>query len=327
LSEDVQVNGLLNCYRGVACRYVTVSLAGIKCPGYRKGEDGRDVPEPYADEARFYTEARMLNREVRVALQAVTNNVFLGTVHHPRGNIAELLLKEGMARVVDWSLSVMADGRDQYRAAEAVAKQKRLRVFREYVAPNAAVQGEKQYVAKCVEIVNVETIVVKKADGAYQKLTLASVRQPRARDGEERPKSYYDIPWMYEAREFLRRKLVGHKVNVAIDYVKPASDGYPEKLCATVTIDGVNVAEALVSKGYATVVKYKPGDEMRSSQYDALYSAEQRAIEAKKGVHKDPADWPVMRVVCSSQQPAAQSPLPRALAPCHWLPLTDGAHL
>lgn len=57
-----------------------------------------------------------------------------------------------------------------------------------------------------------------------------------------------------------------------------------------------NVAEALVSKGYATVVKYKPGDEMRSSQYDALYAAEQRAIEGKKGVHKDPADWPQIRI-------------------------------
>lgn len=216
-------------------------MAGIKCPGYRKGEDGRDTPEPYADEARYFTEARLLNRDVRVALQAVTNNVFLGTVHHPRGNIAELLLREGMAHVVDWSLSVMADGRDQYRAAEANAKQGRLRLFREYVAPNSMVQGDKEYTAKCVEIVNVETIVVKKQDGSLQKLTLASIRQPRQKDGEERSKSYYDIPWMYEAREFLRRKLVGHKVHVAIDYVKPATDGYPEKLCATVTIDGVYV--------------------------------------------------------------------------------------
>lgn len=51
-----------------------------------------------------------------------------------------------------------------------------------------------------------------------------------------------------------------------------------------------------MSKGYATVVKYKPGDEMKSSQYDALYAAEQRAVEGKKGLHKDPADWPVNRI-------------------------------
>lgn len=74
-------------------RYITVSLAGIRCPGYRKGEDGNDVPEPFADEAKFFTEARLLNRDVRVALQAVTNNMFLGTIVHPRGNISELLLK------------------------------------------------------------------------------------------------------------------------------------------------------------------------------------------------------------------------------------------
>ena len=58
-----------------------------------------------------------------------------------------------------------------------------------------------------------------------------------------------------------------------------------------------NVAEALVSKGYATVVKYKAGEEHKSSQYDALYAAEQRAIEGKKGMHKDQSEWPQHRIM------------------------------
>lgn len=74
-------------------KYVTVSLAGVKCPTFRKGDDGREVGEPFADEAKFYTEARMLQRDVKVALQAVTNNAFLGTIVHPKGNIAEFLLR------------------------------------------------------------------------------------------------------------------------------------------------------------------------------------------------------------------------------------------
>ena len=39
------------------------------------------------------------------------------------------------------------------------------------------------------------------------------------------------------------------QVNICVDYIKPPSDGYPEKTCATVTIGTINVAEALISKG------------------------------------------------------------------------------
>ena len=49
----------------------------------------------------------------------------------------------------------------------------------------------------------------------------------------------YDIPWMYEAREFLRKKMIGKKVDITVDYVQAAKDGYPEKVCCTVLAGGV----------------------------------------------------------------------------------------
>lgn len=60
---------------------------------------------------------------------------------------------------------------------------------------------------------------------------------------------------MFEAREFLRKKLIGQNVQVTIDYIQPANEEFPEKTCCTVAIGGVNVAEALVSKGLASVVR------------------------------------------------------------------------
>jgi len=33
--------------------------------------------------------------------------LFVGTLVHPNGNISELLLKEGFAKCVDWSLGMM----------------------------------------------------------------------------------------------------------------------------------------------------------------------------------------------------------------------------
>lgn len=54
--------------------------------------------------------------------------------------------------------------------------------------------------------------------------------------GRARPRPLYDVPYMFEAREFLRKKLIGKKVSVVVDYVQPKSDTFPEKTCCTVTI-------------------------------------------------------------------------------------------
>lgn len=44
---------------------------------------------------------------------------------------------------------------------------------------------------------------------------------------------------MYEAREFLRKKVVAKKVNVTVDYIQPAKDNFPEKSCCTVISGGM----------------------------------------------------------------------------------------
>ena len=56
-----------------------------------------------------------------------------------------------------------------------------------------------------------------------------------------------------------------------------------------------NVAEALVSKGYATVIRYRQDDDQRSSHYDLLLAAEMKATKTTKGVH-DKKEAPTHRV-------------------------------
>lgn len=46
-----------------------------------------------------------------------------------------------------------------------------------------------------------------------------------------------------------------------------------------------NVAETLISKGLATVVRYRQDDDQRSSHYDELLAAENQAIKGAKGIH------------------------------------------
>lgn len=286
---------------------VTVMLSGIKCPTFRREADGSETPEPFAAEAKFFTESRLLQRDVQIILESCHNQNILGTILHPNGNITELLLKEGFARCVDWSIAVYTRGAEKLRAAERFAKERRLRMWRDYVAPTANLeQKDKQFVAKVMQVLNADAIVVKLNSGDYKTIHLSSIRPPRlegenTQDKNKKLRPLYDIPYMFEAREFLRKKLIGKKVNVTVDYIRPASPAtetvpaFSERTCATVTIGGINIAEALVSKGLATVIRYRQDDDQRSSHYDELLAAEARAIKNGKGLHSK-KEVPIHRV-------------------------------
>uniref|UniRef100_A0A8C3BCJ6 Staphylococcal nuclease domain-containing protein 1 n=1 Tax=Cairina moschata TaxID=8855 RepID=A0A8C3BCJ6_CAIMO len=269
--------------------------------------DAPEVPEPFAAEAKFFTESRLLQRDVQIVLESCHNQNILGTILHPNGNITELLLKEGFARCVDWSIAVYTRGADKLRAAERFAKERKLRIWRDYVAPTANLdQKDKQFVAKVMQVLNADAIVVKLNSGDHKTIHLSSIRPPRlegdsTQDKNRKLRPLYDIPYMFEAREFLRKKLIGKKVNVTVDYIRPASSAtetvpaFSERTCATVSIGGINIAEALVSKGLATVIRYRQDDDQRSSHYDELLAAEARAIKNGKGLHSK-KEVPIHRV-------------------------------
>uniref|UniRef100_A0A9J7XS31 Staphylococcal nuclease domain-containing protein n=1 Tax=Cyprinus carpio carpio TaxID=630221 RepID=A0A9J7XS31_CYPCA len=257
---------------------VTVMLSGIKCPTFKREADGSETPEPFAAEAKFFTESRLLQRDVQIILESCPNQIILGTILHPNGNITELLLKEGFARCVDWSMAVYTQGAEKLRAAERSAKERKVRIWKDYVAPTANLdQKDRQFVAKVMQVVNADAIVVKLNSGEHKTIHLSSIRPPRL-EGEVR-------------------------VNVTVDYIRAATSAmetggvpaFPERTCATVTIGGINIAEALVSKGLATVIRYRQDDDQRSSHYDELLAAEARAIKNGKGLHSK-KEVPIHRV-------------------------------
>jgi staphylococcal nuclease domain-containing protein 1 len=55
------------------------------------------------------------------------------------------------------------------------------------------------------------------------------------------------------------------------------------------------VAEALISKGLATVIRYRQDDDQRSSKYDLLLAAEERAKKKGVGLHSK-KEAPIHRV-------------------------------
>ncbi|KAB7498565.1 Nuclease domain-containing protein 1 [Armadillidium nasatum] len=239
------------------------------------------------------------------------------------GNIAELLLREGYAKCQTWSMKSVTGGSNKLQEAEKIAMNKKLRVWAGYTPPasqglwfgglkakdgGSLVQKESEFNGKVAEIINGESLIIKKNNGQQKKIFLSSIRQPRSdqpdtrQSASVRNRPLYDTPFLYEAREFLRKKLIGQKVHVSVDYIQPPQNNFPEKVCATVRIGDVNVAQALVSKGLATVVRYRQDDDNRSSCYDELLSAEAKAIKEAVGLHSK-KDIPIHRIQDVSGDP------------------------
>ena len=62
---------------------ITLMLSGISCGGVKRLEDGTEEAAPFAREARYFVESRLLNRDVQVKLEGVDKNGnLLGTVLH-----------------------------------------------------------------------------------------------------------------------------------------------------------------------------------------------------------------------------------------------------
>ncbi|EEB10167.1 nuclease domain-containing protein, putative [Pediculus humanus corporis] len=299
---------------------VTIMLTGIRCPSIKYDSNGQIDPSTpdllLAQEAKFFVEKHLLQRDVEVILESTSNNNFVGTVLVPKRNIAEGLLKEGYAHCVDWSMAFLTFGADKLRAAERYAKENRIRRWKDFQPKTPLLSGkEKEFSGTVVEVINGDALMVKVGNAPPRKIFLSSIRPPReaankAADENKPPahktkvvRPLYDIPWMFEAREFLRKKLIGKKVNVIVDYKQPAVENFPEKTCCTVMIGGTNVAEALISKGFGTVVRYRQNDDQRSSRYDDLLAAEAKASKASRGVFAK-KDIPQHRVNDLSADPA-----------------------
>jgi len=292
--------------------YINLSLAGIAAPRVNTqaktasaaGEGGAAVapkPEAYALESKYFTETRLLHRDVDVVVGGIDKyGTLYGTIIHPKGNISLELVKAGLARVVDYSIDFTArENAMQYRLAERQAKLNQLRIWKGYTPPT--ITGSKEFTATVIEIVSGDMVVVKveggKEEGAERKLSFASLRAPR---GGNVKRGEAGEPWAAEAKEFLRQKLIGRSVVVVVDYEReiPVGERKEKRAYASLYVGKgtkkKSVSEMLVGEGLAVVMRHR--DEERAENYDDLLMAETTAKGGKKGMYSGGAAPPPPRV-------------------------------
>jgi len=311
---------------------VTLFLSGVQCPDVKP--DGES--EPFGREAKFFTEHHILNRDVNIILEGVDKYNVYGTVSYLNHNLSEELLKNGLAKYVEWSGSRSAFS-ENLKAAERAAKEKKVRTWANFTeskgAPGASKTDDKkgnkpgkEIFGKVVEVLPGGIITVVDGGGNDYKINLSSVKIPRlvkekeekkpeakqAADSKKKEKGNKTLKdtveraYAWEAKEFLRRRLIGQRVKCVLDYTrasvpqipkKPQQQSQPdaERAFYSVYLDKNNVAVELVEQGFAWAQEHRGGD-LRSKDYEHILLAEERARKLNRGLFGPEEKAPVLHI-------------------------------
>ncbi|KZM21920.1 uncharacterized protein EKO05_0000421 [Ascochyta rabiei] len=257
-----------------------ILLAGIRAPSTQRTNPSTgevQTAEPFGDDAQLFVETRLLQRNTAVSVLGLTpNGQIVADVKHPtQGSITPHILKAGLAKCTDHHTTLLGAQMASLRQAEKFARDRRQGVYQGHVAPKANAPGELEAVVSRVQ--SADTIFLRNKAGAEKRINLSSVRQPKPTDPKQ-------SPWAAEAKEFLRKKLIGKHVKFHIDGKRPGTEGYDEREMATVSLQGKNIGLLLVESGMATVIRHRQDDTDRSPIYDDLLLAEATAQEEQKGL-------------------------------------------
>ncbi|PRQ26700.1 putative micrococcal nuclease [Rosa chinensis] len=326
--EQVRDGSTLGVYLLPEFQFVRVFVAGTRAPSMKSSHGTKEtvaVAEAFALESKFFTEARVLNRDVHIVLQGVDKfRNLIWSVYYPDGesekDLGLELVENGYAKYVESSANLMEeDAKKQLKAAELEAKKSKLRMWTNYVPPATGSKPihDKNFTGKVVEVVSGDCIIV--ADDslpsgsplAERRVNLSSIWFPKMHNPrrDEKP-----APYAREAKELLRTRLIGSQVSVQLEYSRKAGQGgamdFGSVFVKAVEKDasgqvGGNVAELMVARGLGTVVKHRDFEE-RSHYYDALLAAESRAIAGKKGIHSS-KEAPVMHTRDLTTEPAKKA--------------------
>ena len=254
-------------------------IAGIRTPSTKRtnAADGQDIAaEQYGDEALDFVDERLMQRRVSVTLLGLSGqNQLVGSIKHPNGDIALFLLKAGLGRCLDQHSTMLGSGMALMRQAEKFAREQKEGQFEGTVTPRTHAGSQTDAVVS--RVFSADTLFVRSHSGSEKRINLTSTRQPKPSDSKQ-------APWGMEAKEFMRRRLIGKHVKVVIDGKRPATEGYEEREMATILHGNTNVSLPLVEAGLASVIRHRMDDPDRSSIYDDLLAAEAAAQADQKGI-------------------------------------------
>lgn len=263
---------------------IPVLIAGVKTP---RSSSSTEPAAEYGDEAKSYVESRLLSRSINVQLLGESlSGAFVAKVIHPNGNIADKLLEEGFAEVVDWQSSLigvkeMTAFRKEEKEARNLGKhiwKKQASAFDKSDTDGSDVKIGKRIDAVVARIISSDTVVLRLKDAKEITVQLISLRAPRMSDP-------LAAPFAQAAKEYVRQKLIGKHVDATVESIREGNEQFEERPLVTIrTSAGQNINEDIVSSGYASVIRHRRG-EIKPDYWDGLIETETMAVKGKRGIH------------------------------------------
>lgn len=258
-------------------------VAGVRAPNTERIDPKNKQVTPaeeLGNEAKRFVEERLLQRNVKVDILGLSpQNQLIASIKHPRGSIALFLLEAGLARCTDFHSTLLGTGMQPLREAEKGAQTAKRGLHKDHVAKVATQGGNMEAIV--TKVFSSDTIFVRNRAGVEKRINLSSCRGPRPSDQSE-------APFRDEAKEFLRKKLIGKHVRMSIDGSRAATEEYDAKEVATVMLNeksgDKNIGLLLVQEGWCSVIRHRRDDTDRAPNYDELLAAQEVAKEEKKGM-------------------------------------------
>lgn len=273
--------------KGTHC-VIPVLIAGVKAP---RSSSLEEEGEPYGDAAKQFIEERLTLRSVTVSLLGESSSgVLVGKINHPVGNISEKILSEGLAEIADWQSALIgSNGMSILRKEEKAAREAGKNLWKSHISKASKPSNGSDIVpgrvihANVTKIISADTINLKLMNGTEVTVQLASIRSPRASDPSQ-------APFAPIAKEFVRKRIIGKSITATVESIREGNESYDERPMVTLrTPSGVNLGKELVTKGLATVIRHRKGED-RPDYWDELIECEAQAEKSKLGMNGKPIE-------------------------------------
>jgi staphylococcal nuclease domain-containing protein 1 len=249
---------------------------------------------------KAYVERLILHREVKVVLHSVDENKnFTADVFDKKGSFANFVVRNGYTKLyIANNVSYTTEELNLLKQAQATAKKEKLRIWKNEKddEEGGLIVGEKKPASKgesiegvCISVHSGDSISVKTSRGEVVRVFCSHLKAPNLAKPNTNEQ---DQPWAWQAREFLRKILVGRKVRCEFDFSRLTKENKSMSFYSIFRTDSEkerNVNTELIEQGYAAFQSPRSDKDEMSPHLELYSAADKVAKDKKQGIYSQKA--------------------------------------